>query len=186
MRLFIAIDLPQEIKEKAQKVEQEMQKLHGSFTFVKPDAMHITLNFIGEVDKDLADKAKAALSSVSFTPFKVHLEGLSYFSPSFIRVVYASIKEGSAEAKTLFETVGEALTANSVPYEHGGSEAERFVPHFTLARVKYIKEKKPLLDFINAYSDFDFGSFTVRSITLKQSTLSEAGPVYSDLYKVEV
>ena len=136
MRLFIAIDVPDEIKEKAELVEQEIKSLQGSFTFVDKGAMHITLNFIGEVNEELAKNAIAALDKISFPPFTVSLKGLSYFSPSFIRVVYIGVDQGKEELKRLFGLVGEALKNESVPYEHSNAEIDYFTPHFTIARVK--------------------------------------------------
>ncbi len=182
MRVFIAIDVPDVIKEKAEAVEQEIKSLQGSFTFVSKDAMHITLNFIGEIDEKLAENAKRAIDSISFSPFEISLRGLSYFSPKFIRVVYISIEKGNDELERLFSITGEALENESVPYEHA---VDGFVPHFTLARVKYIKEKKPLLELISKHSNDDFGSFAVKGMALKQSVLTEKGPVYTNLHEIK-
>ncbi len=184
MRLFIAIDVPEEIKEKAERINQEIKALPGSFTFVDKEAMHITLNFIGEVDDSLAKNAIKALDEVSFFPFEVALKGLSYFSPSFIRVIYIPVSEGNGELSRLFSIVGEALQNESVPYEHSNDEINQFKAHLTMARVKYIKEKKPLLDIIAHHSNDEFGKFKVESIALKQSTLTEKGPIYKDLYRI--
>ncbi|MEM3781834.1 MAG: RNA 2',3'-cyclic phosphodiesterase [Candidatus Micrarchaeaceae archaeon] len=182
MRLFIAIDLPEEVKEKAEKIEKEIGALQGSFTFVNKNAMHITLNFIGEVNESLADNAKRALDSVGFSPFDIALRGLSFFSPEFIRVVYIGISKGSEDLSRLFGTIGEALENESVPYERR-SEGSKFTPHFTIARVKYIRDKKPLLELVAKHADEDFGTFSVKSIALKKSVLTENGPVYSNLHE---
>lgn len=182
MRLFIAIDVPEEIKEKAEQVEQEIKALPGSFTFVEKEAMHITLNFIGEVDDSLAENAKRALDTIGFAPFEVSLRGLSYFSPNFIRVVYIAIKKGTNELSRLFSLIGDALENEGVPYER--AEEGRFTPHFTVARIKYIKEKRPLLELIAKHADEDFGSFTVKGVLLKKSVLTENGPIYTNLHEV--
>ncbi|MEM3181443.1 MAG: RNA 2',3'-cyclic phosphodiesterase [Candidatus Micrarchaeaceae archaeon] len=185
MRIFIAIDVPEEAKEKAEQVEQEMKALQGSFTFVHKDAMHITLNFIGDANESIVDNAKRALDSIGFAPFDISLHGLSYFSPSFIRVVYIGISRVNDELARLFGLVGEALANEGVPYEHSGEGIDTFIPHFTIARVKYIKEKRPLLELIAKHADDDFGTFRAKSIVLKKSVLTENGPVYSNLHEVK-
>ncbi|MGC8676555.1 MAG: RNA 2',3'-cyclic phosphodiesterase [Candidatus Micrarchaeia archaeon] len=184
MRIFIAIDVPEEIKEKAAGTEQEMKKIQGAFTFVSKEAMHITLNFIGEVDSNITQNAKRALDSIAFAPFEVSLRGLSYFSPGFIRVVYIGVDKGKDELVRLFSLVGEALDNESVPYEHSNKEIDSFTPHFTLARVKYVRDKKPLLEFISKHAKDDFGAFIVKGMALKQSTLTEKGPAYSNIHEV--
>lgn len=182
MRLFIGIDVPEEVKEKAELLEQEIKSLQGSFTFVKKEAMHITLNFIGEVDEQKTQAAVKALSSISIAKFQVSFEGVSYFSPRFIKVVYLGISKGVQELKNAFSIIGNALAEAGVPYEHDLP----YVPHFTIARVKYIKDRAPLLNLIEKHKGEKFGDFEVEAIALKKSTLTPDGPVYENLHELKL
>ncbi len=180
MRLFIAIDIPEEIKEKLVGVYNEMSKLGVKFIPVDKRIMHITLNFIGEVDEATAERAKEAVSKLSLQEFEAEMRGISYFSPSFIKVIFADFSRGNDELKRIFYLAGSALSRKKVPYQ-----VREYVPHVTLARVKSIGNKLALLEFIKEHADFEFGSFKINEICLKKSDLSSSGPVYTDLLKLE-
>ncbi len=182
MRLFIGIDVPEEVKEKAELIEQEIESIQGSFTFVKKEAMHITLNFIGEVDETKAQAAARALGSISIPKFYISLEGVSYFSPKFIKVIFIGIGRGEKELEGAFSKIGSALSEAGVPYEHDLS----FKPHLTIARVKYIKEKAPLLALLDKHKNERFGEFEAESIFLKKSTLTPDGPIYENLSELKL
>lgn len=56
-----------------------------------------------------------------------------------------------------------------------------FVPHLTIARVKYVHDKAALKAFIEKYNDFEFLKFTAEKVSLMQSELRTEGPIYSEI-----
>jgi 2'-5' RNA ligase len=180
MRIFSAVDLPKEIKENAIKIEEELKKLREKLTFVNADAMHITLNFFGEVDKKTSEKIKDSIKFVSFSSFEIELEGLSYFSPESVRVLFISIKKGNKELVNLSKNIEESIIENRIEINYEKITKD-FIPHLTVARVKFLKDKELLLSTIKEYSNKNFGSFSVDEIKLKESVLTAKGRVYSNI-----
>ena len=64
VRLFVAVDLPEEIREKIRECQAELKTGKGRVTLVNPDQIHLTLKFIGEVDEQTAEKIKEALKNI--------------------------------------------------------------------------------------------------------------------------
>lgn len=175
MRLFTAIELPDDIKKRIIEKSQEIEA--PGITLVKEEALHITLHFFGEKSETEAEKIKKALEELSWSTFKVNLYGINTFSPKFIRVIFVSLKEGASEVSQLYSKLSSLLDAEKISYEK-----EKYVPHVTIARVKYANRER-LIEFINKYKDYQFGSFDVSSFYLIKSTLTSSGPVYEKLYE---
>jgi len=175
MRLFTAIELPSDIKKVI--LEKSMELAGPGITLVKEEALHLTLHFFGEKSSEDAEKIKNALKEASWSAFKTNLYGISTFSPKFIKVIFVGVREGSAEAIDLYNRLSLKLDAERLSYEK-----ERYTPHVTIARVKFA-DKEKLLQFINKYKDYSFGSFNVSSFYLIKSTLTSSGPIYERLYE---
>jgi 2'-5' RNA ligase len=179
MRAFIALEVPEEIKGKAESLENEF-RMEG-LTLVKREAMHITLQFLGEIDAAGVEKVIEVMKKGSVTPFKVTLSHLSYFTPRLIRVIFVEMTKGREELKQIYSRLGGALTASGIRFEE-----ENYVPHFTIARVKRVKDMQKLRELLERNSKAELGSFEVRSIALKESTLTPEGPVYNTLYELKL
>jgi RNA 2',3'-cyclic 3'-phosphodiesterase len=179
MRAFISLKVPEEVKDKAERLQAEMPR--EGLLFVRRPAMHITLQFLGEMSPEDLDRAKAAMQTIKFKPFRISISGVSYFSPDFIKVVFAKVGEGDAELRELYLKVCDALSSASVPFEK-----EDYTPHFTIARVKHVRKREDLIDAISMLSSAELGSFDAKSLFLMQSDLTPEGPVYTDLYELQL
>ena len=122
MRLFIAVELSEEMKNALRRAQDELcdHGVRGRFT--PAENMHLTLAFIGEVPD--AEPVLEALSKVSFTPFSLCLEGLGCFGDLW----WAGMEASDALA-SLARTVRHALADAGVPFDR-----KRFSPHITLIR----------------------------------------------------
>ncbi len=176
MRAFIAIDIPEELKRKAELLENGF-RMEG-IALVHKDSMHITLQFLGEIDAAQAEKVIAAIKSCATKPFRLTLSEVSYFTPRLIRVIFADITEGRDALQRLYSKLDSALTARSIVFEkeHG------YAPHLTLARVRRVKDMRALRQALELNAKAELGSFEVRSIVLKESVLTPEGHTYRDLY----
>jgi RNA 2',3'-cyclic 3'-phosphodiesterase len=179
MRLFVAVDLPEAIKKEVAKVAKELPK--GGVTLSKEDSHHITLQFFEDLGEEKLEGLKASLASVKTPPFNTCVMGMNYFAPDHIRVIFAGIKEGSKNLRSVYDQISDNLRKNGIPYE----AERRYEPHITIARVKKARQDL-LLEIIRRYSDYDFGSFTVNSILLKRSTPTPSGHVHETLYEVKL
>src|SRR6266699_3399532 len=128
MRVFIAVDLPSEVREQFGQIQRELEPLSGKARWVAPASIHITLKFIGEVPDKRIEAIDTALTSLTWKAFTVTVSGVGFFpgnrSP---RVFWAGIK-----APTMQELAEHRDTRlESWRFERSNRE---FRPHLTLAR----------------------------------------------------
>lgn len=181
MRCFIAIELSQEIKQALGQIEEELQKKIRGVKWVKPDNIHLTLKFLGNIEKETVEDIKKILDEVSSgaQPFKIRLSAAGAFpSPSRPRVIWVGIDEGKTESTELADRIDE-----EVEYLGIEKESRAFHPHLTLARLKFLKEKDAVK---NAFASLKVpqAEMSATKITLFQSTLTGEGPIYTAIHTV--
>lgn len=178
IRVFIGFFTSPVVIEKAQRLKEEASVyIHGKWTL--PQNLHITLQFIGNVDREtLADLLKTTQEVAnSFRPFKITYKGLGVFphlrKP---RILWVGVDSGSAPLKRLAKTVEIAnkRVKNIRP------DTKPFHPHVTICRMKRVDERK-LRFFMRKYQNFIFGEEIVNKIAVIKSTLTPEGPIYSPI-----
>ncbi len=174
MRTFIAIELPEEVKEQLREIQQSCKGIKASF--VKD--FHLTLKFLGEVDEKTLEKVKEKLREIKFKSFKLKLSSVGCFpSEKYIRVLWVGT-EPEDEVAELQKNIEEALK------EFKFKKDFKFKAHLTLARVRFIDDKEA---FIEKFKNIDVKpmEFEVFSFSLMKSILSPKGAVYEELEKFE-
>jgi len=178
MRCFIAVDVPEEVKEKIRQVQQEFAGFDAKL--VEKENLHFTLKFLGEINEEEIKSVSEKLSALAnnFPPFSVLLSGMGAFpSLSYIRVVWiAAIADDFAN---LHKAVAETL-------ENAGKSEKEAVPHLTIARIRSARDKEIMARIIKRYEKESFGSMQVDKISLKKSTLTPRGPIYEDIKVYEL
>ncbi|HEB01427.1 MAG TPA: RNA 2',3'-cyclic phosphodiesterase [Candidatus Portnoybacteria bacterium] len=182
-RIFVAINLPSEIKKKFLSFQQKWPDLPVRWT--KEENLHITLIFIGYVgDEEIVETCQIAKGvTQKQTPFEINLKRIYLGPPQGTpRMIWVE-GEKSQELAELKDNLEKSLlrSQNSGPKS---KEVRAFSPHITLARIKQLKwrelKEKPKIDLeISA-------SFLVSSIEIMQSTLKPEGPEYVILEKAEL
>ncbi|MDE1860826.1 MAG: RNA 2',3'-cyclic phosphodiesterase [Candidatus Micrarchaeota archaeon] len=180
MRAFIAVDLPENIKDNLWKVVSGITA--GGVTRVKKEAMHITLVFLGSLNDDEVAGVKAAMDSIRSSEFEVGIDGVSYFSPKQLRVVFAAVGQGAEKLIDIYKQLSASLSSNGIDY----SGEREYRPHVTLLRVKDQRTAATIRAAMYRNNDIKFGKFTVRSIALKESMLTGEGPRYRTLYVLKL
>jgi len=175
MRAFIAIDLPDKIKGYLSKIQKELKINSAKIKWVEKENLHLTVKFLGELDEAKINEVKQALSKIEFKPQTVSLSEIGVFpSENYIRVIWAGIKP-SDKIVELQQKIETSLAELGIKKEN-----RKFETHITLGRVKFIKDKKELIDKIKSV-DIKTEEFVLDCFKLKKSTLTEKGPVYEDL-----
>jgi 2'-5' RNA ligase len=175
MRVFIAIDLPDQVRQNLAEIEQSLKPVTDTVRWVPPESIHITLKFIGEIPETRVADIDSAILGLSWKPFTIGVRGLGFFpgkrSP---RVLWAGM-----EAPTM-PGLAEQLDAKM---ELLGFEKEKraFRPHITLARARDTRIDNGLVNAALEYEEYDFGSFTADRLFLFQSNLKPAGAIYTKL-----
>lgn len=169
MRLFTAVDLPEQLK--AQVLEL-CSGLPG-VRWVKPEQLHLTLRFIGEVNAAESEDLDNTLKTVRFSPFEIALKGVGQFPPKGQpRVIWVGVAQNDA-LTGLAHQVEQAVT------RAGFAPADKpFSGHITLTRVKFPPDREALRAFFERNAAFHTEPMTVDRFVLYSSTLNPSGAVY--------
>lgn len=167
-RLFVAIRPPAMIRK---RLLAAMGGISGA-RWQSEDQLHLTLRFIGEVDRHRADDIHAALGGIHHPPFEIALHGIGAFERrGWPDAVWAGIAP-QAPLKALHNKVDAALTRVGVP-----PDQRAFLPHITLARLK--RSSGGVGNLLEQSGGLASDPFTVDHFALFESVLTPDGAVYS-------
>ncbi len=179
MRVFIAVDIPDDIKKPILELQKEIKKFIN-YKEVEKENLHITLKFLGEINEKQFEYIKNNLEKINYRKFECSLIGVGAFpSINYPRVIWVGVGEGKDHFKNLFNYIE---SFSSVIRKEG----KKYEPHLTIGRVKYTLDKENWLKFWNRNKNKFFGKFLVDKIKIKKSILMYKGPIYEDLYVKEL
>jgi len=135
MRIFIAIQLNEEVRAYLHEQTQRLARVLPSVRWVDPASLHLTLAFLGELDDEqlAAATTASATAAAMFRPFTLRLASLGHFgSARAPRVIWAGLSGNIPALQTLHRLLTTELAARGF-----ATDERPFSPHLTLARVKY-------------------------------------------------
>jgi 2'-5' RNA ligase len=167
-RLFIAVDLPAEIKNNLGSMSYGIP----GAKWIDPQQIHLTVRFIGEVDGTTFLDIKTALEQVSLKPFSLALKGVGHFPPrGKPRVLWVGIEQ-SQPLQSLKGRIDKILATVGLQ-----PEGRKFSPHITLARLKNSPIHK-VADFLAGNGLFSQEPFEIKDFKLYSSTLTPKGAIH--------
>src|SRR5262245_25306642 len=182
MRIFIAIEIPSEIKYALLALQADLRRADADVTWTTLENMHPTLKYIGEVDEGRiveVEKACVALGA-EFTPFTLSLNGIGVFpNAKEPRVLWAGV---SGEVDNLVEM---HRRSDESPALVGFDRYDSYRPHLTIGRVRSNKNTCTLLALANAYR-LPALSFVVTEIVVMKSEQHPAGKQYITIAKASL
>jgi 2'-5' RNA ligase len=168
MRLFVALSLPDDLRDRLSALSCGLPGAR----WVAPENLHLTLRFIGEVDRDEAEDIDAALTAVRCPRFPVTLAGVGDFGDERrLRSVWVGV-DANPTLELLQGKVERAVQRAGQP-----PEKRKFKPHITLARFKSHPGDK-LQTYFTQQGLFRAPPFEVTEFTLYSSYLSHEGAIY--------
>ncbi len=174
-RAFVAVELSEAARRQiAGLLERLRRDVRLSVRWVKPELMHLTLAFLGEVSTDFLESAKAQLAEAAarHKAFTMQLKTLGAFpSPSRARVAWIGTDQGKDEVCALQRDVVKALS--SVGHE---PERRPFSPHLTIGRLRIPDDISKALA-----AQFESEPFRIDHLVLFRSVLGPGGPTYHRL-----
>ena len=179
MRLFIALDIPAEIRARLTEYMERARLLAPEARWARVEGLHVTLKFIGHVDDAAMEKIKALLRPIKAMPFEVKFAGVGFFpNPNAGRVFWAGV-DGGDNLPRLASTIDAAMEKLGIP-----RETKPYHPHLTLARTssRPLRGLKSLLD----EPPPQFGTMTAREFFLYQSQPQKGGSKYTQLERFEL
>ncbi|MBU1112480.1 MAG: RNA 2',3'-cyclic phosphodiesterase [Candidatus Omnitrophica bacterium] len=180
MRAFIAIDLPENLKNQLAQIQNDLKSCDLDLKWVKPENLHLTLKFLGDIDEKQLLEIKKIIKGIAFNQktFEVSLEAFGFFPDSRKPRVFFVSTTNQDLLKTIVNRLETGLGKIGFPIEG------RFKSHLTLARIKSSKNLETLLQNLKEVSLE--GVFTVKEIAVYESRLKPTGPVYEKIARISL
>ena len=186
-RLFCALELPPELLAELTAVQAEFKAAtpRGSVRWARPQGIHITLKFYGDVAAERVPDLEAGLqrAAAAAAPIALTVQGLGVFpNPIQPQVIWAGLQgdlEPIARLAAQIEAEGTAL--GFVP------EKRSFKPHLTLGRVRAglrPADQAALMAFVQQAREQPLGRLQADTLSLMASELRPMGAVYDKLFTV--
>lgn len=181
IRLFVALPISKKTRKELFDYGKEViSKINGKCKPVSMNNLHITIIFLGEVEKERVNKVKEDFLKSSKLPtnFKVCFNGLGFFpSKDYIKVVWVGI-DPEDQILQIRKSVAKSLKFK-FPFADNH-------PHLTLGRVKFIKNKDYFLKAIQPIKDTKICETEIKEVVLYQTTLTHQGPEYEALCSLQL
>ena len=189
MRLFVALDIEQSIRDRIRRFVDDGQRLAPNVRWVSPESLHVTLKFIGEKPDAIVASIQNSLREVSASPFQLAFRGAGFFpTEKSARVFWVRIHADDGLGQLAMQ-VEKALVPLGIP-----TEKRAFSPHLTLARSgdgsgapgrqrgdKPNRQFAALQDALRKMNTTEFGTMTAGEFWLYRSQLSSRGAQYSKI-----
>lgn len=184
MRLFIAIEIPEEIKRLMMDAQKKMKDSCVTAGWTRPEGIHLTLKFLGEVAAAKIPELMSAMAGAVQGTAGFHLEitGAGAFpSPRNARVAWIGVRGATDKLAGLQASLDEAVTA--LGFER---DDRSFKPHLTLGRIKQIRSRDAWLKTFDEMKRYRFPALNVQSVSLMKSDLKPSGAEYTEIGRVEL
>jgi len=179
VRTFIAVDIPEPLRQRVMDQVERLRRAAPTARWVAPDALHLTLAFLGEVADAQVPAISALVGEVAarHAPFELHCRGTGTFGPlERPRVLWMALTGDNASLHRLHADLeGRLRTLGFSP------EFEVFEPHITLARARNPRGDADLEKCAALAPDADFGAWPVGAVGLFVSQNGPDGMRYTAL-----
>jgi len=184
IRSFIAIELPAAVIALLDRVQQELKALGLKARWVRPQNIHLTLKFLGNIDCAAIEEIGRAMAEAAgeCAPFTLTVGGIGFF-PGIRRprVVWIGLGGATAVLLNLQGNLADRLAAVGF-----AKEKRSFKAHLTVGRIRQAVNPNILDQAVQAYSDIGNLKFSADRIILFESDLKPSGAVYSHLKLAEL
>lgn len=179
MRCFVAIELPEEIRRRLGQLQGRLGELDRSVRWVRPEQIHLTVQFLGEVpDRQVSAVCAAATAAAGAAePFEIVVAGTGCFPDrGRVRVLWAGIPELPPALLAVQQAMEQRYAELGFPREN-----RAFRPHLTLGRTREGASASLVRAAVEREVAFAVGRFDVEALTVFQSILKPTGPTYITL-----
>ena len=177
-RTFLGISLSDGLRQRLAAMQQTLSRTGARVLWTQPEAMHVTLLFLGDLDDQKLVKVCQAVDrqTTRFPRFAMAIRGLGGFpTPRRPKILWAGIHDGATELVQIYQHF-EQLFAESIGYQ---PEERDYTPHITLGRIKADEASQRIAHELPRYSDHAFGDMPVSEIHVFRSELRREGPEYT-------
>lgn len=179
VRAFIAIELNDQVKQAIREFQDQLKPLGCDISWVKPENIHLTLKFLGDVKPKMIAPLTGALAEVcrGIQPIQTQLTELGVF-PDIRRprVLWAGLEDTGGKLTRLTTAVEDAL--GHIGFK---KEIRPFQAHITVGRIRTNRKLPVLIQELQSYVLPAAHEEIILSFTLFKSTLTSQGPIYEKL-----
>ena len=183
MRTFIAVEIPDAIKDGIAELESRLKRTGTDIRWVEPGNIHITLKFLGDIEQDRTAVVHEGLGAalVTIGPFDLKLGRVGAFPDlNRPRVFWVSVTAGRDELFAMQHSIEAELHARGFVREE-----RPFSPHLTIGRVRSPRGLARLTELVRT-TEFETEAFPVTRASVVKSDLRPDGPVYTVIDHVEL
>jgi 2'-5' RNA ligase len=179
IRSFISIDIPDELKNEVKALQELFRKCDADVRMTRPEAMHLTLKFLGNVEEKQIEEIKKILKEIALQTalINIKLNGAGVFpNQKSPRILWVDVIEKNGILGSLQKRMDAELS--KLGFE---KENRDFKPHLTLGRIRSQKGRERIVKLLEDVKDKELGVFTAKDIKLMKSELRPEGSVYTEL-----
>lgn len=181
IRTFIAIELPQAVHQGLDNFCRELKRSRAQVSWVRPENIHLTLKFLGDVAPEQLNPIQEALekAAAETAPFRLQAAGCGAF-PSLkqMHIVWVGVRGDHEPLNALQKQIESALAPMGFKRED-----RPFKPHLTIGRVKGRQGTRALQENLMANQAFETETFDVAEVVLYKSDLRPEGARYTPLFR---
>jgi len=182
IRSFIAIELPEETRQKFVAIQEQLKRSRAGVRWVKPASIHLTLKFLGNILPAQVDDIAAATEQLLRDEPTITLcaAGLGVFpSTRRPRVIWVGLRGEIERLANIQAGLEKALEPLGFAREGRG-----FRPHLTIGRVRDRHRLQALIEAMSTLELPEFNSFDADEIILYKSDLRPTGAIYTKLHRM--
>lgn len=184
LRAFIAIELPEAVQSQLREVQEKLKEYKIKMTWSRPENIHLTLKFLGDVRKELVAPIGHIIKDAAkqFHPMKLRSQAIGFF-PGIKRprVLWTGLLGQTHDLAELCRTLDERLSTLGFK-----RETRNFTGHLTLGRFKESGNPELLIEMMKGFQNMRTDVFLADSINLYKSKLMPSGPMYTKLVSVSL
>ena len=173
IRAFVAVRIPETTRAQLADVQRQLKPELRDVSWTRPDAMHLTLQFLGDIESARVPELKSALRAVArdYSPFELELGVAGSFGN---RVIWIGLQRGEEALNDLANAVRRAIASFS-----GHEENREFSAHVTLGRLR--RPTRGASAALRKVSPPMFQPWIVSDFELIRSELSPRGSRYTEM-----
>jgi len=177
IRVFVSVEFPSEVVKEVARVQELLGKVKFTGKMTELENLHLTLKFLGEIDDDKIEIVRKRLREIKFDKMNLKLGRVGVFTKPKGKddrgkmIIWVKV-----EGKEIYELQKKIDLALKGEF----AVEDRFMGHLTIARIKYVKDKRGFLERLKSIHPKSI-DFVVSEFKLKKSDLDRVGPKYEDL-----
>ncbi len=161
-------------------VQRKLNVEAARIKLVERENIHYTIRFFGDTQLSKIRDIKACMEKIRFDPFDIEVSQVGAFPNKYRpRVIWIGAGLNEDRITDLKVKIDESII--ELGYH---PEKQKFMPHATIARVRYVKDAKRLSENLEELAKESIGKMRITHFTMKKSTLTPSGPIYEDLWQV--